>query len=131
MEELLKAALQARENAYAPYSGYKVGAALRASDGRVFAGCNVENVAYGSTICAERNAVLSMVAAGQTRFSELLLLTGDLATPCGACLQVLSEFAGETTKVHCHSENGASQTHTLGELFPHAFKSSEVKRTEP
>lgn len=131
MDELFKAASQARENAYAPYSGYKVGAALRSSDGRVFAGCNVENVAYGSTLCAERNAVLSMVTAGQTSFSELLLLTKDVATPCGACLQVLSEFAGEMAKVHCQSESGAGATYTLGELFPHAFRSPGVNRTEP
>lgn len=131
MEELLKAANEARAHAYAPYSGYKVGAALRASDGRVFAGCNVENVAYGSTICAERNAILSMVAAGQTLFSELLLVTRDLATPCGACLQVLSEFSAEETKIHCRSDAGETKTYTLEELFPHAFRSASVKRTEP
>jgi cytidine deaminase len=131
MEELLKAASEARLNAYAPYSGYKVGAAVRASSGRVFAGCNVENVAYGSTICAERNAILSMVAAGETRFSELLLLTGDLATPCGACLQVLAEFATEKTMVHCRSEAGENRSYALADLFPHAFASASVKRTEP
>jgi cytidine deaminase len=94
--ELVGAARAVRRRAYAPYSGFKVGAALRRRDGRVFAGCNVENVSLGATICAERSAVLQAVAAGMRRgeLESIAVYTGDArgTPPCGLCLQVIVEF---------------------------------------
>jgi cytidine deaminase len=92
---LIQAALQVREQAYAKYSRFAVGAALLAADGRVFVGCNVENVSYGLTICAERSAVFAAVAAGQRQFNLLAIASEGGVTPCGACRQVLAEFAPE------------------------------------
>ncbi len=93
-EALIKAAWQAREKAYAPYSNFAVGAALLAADGRVFPGCNVENISYGLTNCAERVAIGAAVAAGVTKFSAVAVVadTGVPISPCGACRQVLAEF---------------------------------------
>ncbi len=93
-DALIKAAWQAREMAYAPYSNFAVGAALLAADGRVFPGCNVENISYGLTNCAERVAIGTAVAAGVTKFSAVAVVadTGVPISPCGACRQVLAEF---------------------------------------
>lgn len=100
MKTMTDYALEARERAYAPYSGFSVGAALQATDGRMFLGCNVENASYSMTICAERNAVLQAIAAGQRSFRSIAIVGGKTAeearetpcVPCGACLQVLAEF---------------------------------------
>src|SRR5262245_4602228 len=92
---LIKAALDAREQAYAKYSQFPVGAALQTADGRMFVGCNVENASYGLTICAERAAVFAALAAGQRQFARLAIASAGGAAPCGACRQVLSEFASE------------------------------------
>ena len=132
LDRLLEAAKQARSRAYAPYSGYSVGAAVLDESGKVWAGCNVENVAYGSTICAERGAVLAMVAGGGRAIQELLLLTKDGAMPCGACLQVLAEFSPRPSEVRIHvaDERGGLRRFTLAELLPLGFRTSEAKRTE-
>lgn len=92
-EELMNEARQARMNAYAPYSHFMVGAALLCADGTVVRGCNVENASYGMTMCAERNAVFAAVAQGKLDFCAIAVIGNQLAIPCGACLQVLSEFA--------------------------------------
>jgi cytidine deaminase len=89
----LEVALKARENAYAPYSGFKVGAALLDRSGSVISGCNVENVSYGLTICAERTAVVKAVSEGKRDFIKMLVVAEELVMPCGACLQVMAEFA--------------------------------------
>ena len=94
-EAVVRAAVEVRERAYARYSKFQVGAALLASDGRVFAGCNVENASYGLTICAERAAVFAAVGAGQRDFDLLAIATVGGAPPCGACRQVLAEFSQE------------------------------------
>jgi len=124
LQTLIQRALEVRKNAYAPYSKYNVGAALLAEDGSVFVGCNFENVSFGLTICAERNAIGSMVAAGQTKLLELAVATRDGGTPCGACLQVLAEFAAPSCKVHCVRESGEVQSFTVADLIPHAFSTT-------
>ncbi|HOL14332.1 MAG: cytidine deaminase [Bacillota bacterium] len=120
MDALLDAALKARENAYAPYSGFKVGAALLARDGSIYTGCNVENASYGLTVCAERNAVFSGVASGAINFEKIVVAAdGDLTPPCGMCLQVLREF-GVKTVVLVNLER-KWRSYTLDELLPVSF----------
>jgi len=119
--ELLTIALEARDKAYAPYSGFKVGAALLDREGRVYAGCNVENASYGLTICAERVAVAKAISAGSTKFDKILVVDGDgIITPCGACRQVLYEFAPHI-KVICAGSSGEMMEYDLEDLLPHSF----------
>jgi len=122
---LIRRALAARERAYAPYSRYRVGAALLCADGSVVEGCNVENASYGLTVCAERVAVFAAVASGRTAFVALAVATSEGAAPCGACRQVLREFAGaadaEGFPIHMADAGGAARTRTLGELLPDGF----------
>lgn len=117
--------MEARLQAWAPYSGFAVGAALEAGDGRVFVGCNVENASYGLTQCAERNAVAAAVVGGARRFVRLALSTeAEVATPpCGACRQVLAEFAPDLVIVS-HTTTHA-QTWRLEELLPVRFDLKE------
>lgn len=130
MHELVRHAAEARRQAYAPYSGYKVGACVMGSNGRLYMGCNVENISYGLTICAERSAITAMVLAGCVEILEVAVVTRDGGTPCGACLQVIAEFAFkiEHVKVHCATEDGEMQTYDLKELLPHGFTSTEVRQ---
>ncbi|MCF7816930.1 MAG: cytidine deaminase [Kiritimatiellales bacterium] len=121
-DELIALAVKALENAYAPYSNYRVGAALLCADGTVFTGCNIENSSYGLTNCAERTAIFSAVAAGQTDFAAIAIAASGepVPFPCGACRQVLSEFCGSGFSVYVQQPGGPTAT-TLGELLPHAF----------
>jgi len=120
-EELLSAARSVREHAYAPYSQYAVGAALDAGDGNTYLGVNVENASYGLTLCAERSAVASAVAAGSRRFDAIAIAgpDGTLCSPCGACRQVLAEFNPELVVIFT-TPDGPVRT-TLSELLPHSF----------
>jgi cytidine deaminase len=119
---LREEAIRALENAYAPYSNFRVGAALRAADGTVVVGCNMENSAYGLAICAETLAVASAVSQGLTEFEEIAIATDDSepTPPCGACRQVLNEFAPRI-KVSSYTRDGKEASWTLDELLPHAF----------
>ncbi|HTD82923.1 MAG TPA: cytidine deaminase [Gemmatimonadaceae bacterium] len=119
---LQEAALRALENAYAPYSNFRVGAALRARSGEVITGCNVENSAFGNAICAETLALAYAVSQGLTDFDEIAIATDDVepTPPCGACRQVLNEFA-PNIKVSSYTRDGKEATWTLDELLPHAF----------
>jgi cytidine deaminase len=121
-EKLLDVAFAVRQKAYAPYSHFLVGAALLADDGTVFPGCNVENISYGATICAERNAVFSAVAAGHQKFKAIAVV-GDLPTPitpCGMCRQVLAEFGKDTTVI-CANLKRDVMVMTVGAMLPAAF----------
>jgi cytidine deaminase len=130
-DSLLQAALAARSRAYAPYSGFKVGAALRDAEGRIHVGCNVENAAFPQGQCAEAGAIGAMVAAGGTAIAEVLVVADgrETVTPCGGCRQRLVEFADPATPVHLAAPEGVRATVTLGELLPRAFGSRQVKRT--
>lgn len=123
LAEMLRRAAAARENAHAPYSGFKVGVCLRSGDGRLFAGCNVENVSYPEGSCAETAAIGAMVTAGATEIAEVVVLAeGErLCTPCGGCRQRLAEFGGPETPVHVAGPQGLRQTFTLGALLPESF----------
>lgn len=123
--KLLEAARTAMINAHSPYSNFKVGAALLSRNGEIFTGCNVENTSYGLTICAERNAVFSAIAAGIKEFTEILIVASSDKPPypCGACRQVLTEFCLPEFKVYVVADQNHEITEelTLGELLPKSF----------
>ena len=124
-DPLLDAALAARENAHAPYSRFRVGAALEDSSGRIHTGCNVENATYGLTLCAERVAVFKAISEGARQFRRIAVAadTETLTPPCGACRQILWEFCGDI-EVILINLRGKSETLRLKELFPRAFDAS-------
>jgi cytidine deaminase len=116
-------AKEAMNNSYSPYSGLKVGAALICDDDQIYAGTNIENASYGLTICAERAALGCAISAGATKFKSLILISDSekIFTPCGACLQVLSEFADDLIII-CMNNAGDKKQTTLRELFPKSFR---------
>lgn len=130
IRELLTAASRARANAYAPYSGFAVGAALLGAGGGIYAGANVENAAYPQGQCAEASAVGRMVSDGEHRLSAVLVIahSPSLVTPCGGCRQRLFEFGGADTPVHLCAEQGLVRTISLGELLPLGFGPSTLGR---
>jgi len=121
-QDLLLAAQQALRNAHAPYSGFRVGAAIRTSSGRIFAGCNVENASYPVSLCAERGALAALVASGEREILEVLIVTEGPTPcpPCGMCRQALWEF-GPEAMVHMVAQDGRSRTLALRTLLPEAF----------
>lgn len=130
-KELIINAAKAMNKAYAPYSGFKVGAALLSADGRVFSGCNIENAAYPAGICAERTAIGNAISAGARKFVKIAIVGGkngkitDFCPPCGICRQVLSEFCGENFEILLY--NGVTlKSYSLNELLPHNFGSDEL-----
>ena len=121
--DLLKLAKEAMTNSYSPFSKFRVGAALRTKDGKIFTGCNVENASYGLTVCAERTAVFKAVSEGYTEFEEIMIVTSNPdnpTSPCGACRQVLAEFNKELP-VHLEGK----VTYNLKELLPYAFSGKD------
>lgn len=128
MDDLIAAAAAVRENAHAPYSGFRVGAALRTAEGQVFAGCNVENVAYPEGTCAEAGAIAAMVAAGARGIAGVAVIADSPAPvpPCGGCRQKLAEFADRDTPVMLASLSGERRETTVGELLPGAFASGHM-----
>ena len=125
MTELAAAALRAREHAHAPYSKFKVGAALEDASGRVHTGCNVENATYGLTVCAERVAIFKAISEGVRQFTRIAIAAdaSTLTPPCGACRQILWEFCGDI-EVTLVNPRGESETMRMKELFPRAFDAS-------
>lgn len=125
---LVDDARKVRENAYAPYSGFKVGAAVRAKSGAVYTGCNVENAAYPEGTCAEAGAIAAMVAAGEIEVAEVAVIADspDPVTPCGGCRQKLAEFSGGRTIVTMATMDGQVLEMRLAELLPGAFAKSHM-----
>lgn len=128
MKELVDAARAVRDHAYAPYSRYRVGAAVRGGSGRIYAGANVENASFGLALCAERSAVAAAVAAGETSIvaAAVVTSTSPPAAPCGMCRQVLAEFAGDELPIVLVNDAGQEQPTTLGALLPHAFRRGDL-----
>ncbi len=128
---LKQAALSVRENAHAPYSNFKVGAAVRAASGAIYAGCNVENVSYPEGTCAEAGAIAAMVAAGETELTEVYVVAGSPmpVSPCGGCRQKLAEFGKGEVPVTMGTTGGEEQVMTLAELLPGAFNADHIGKT--
>ncbi len=128
LQKAFSSALAARQNAHAPYSRFKVGAAFLLESGDIVAGCNVENSSFGGTICAERNAVCACVARfGDVKAKALVLVTEPVASPCGLCLQVISEFCSGTLPIYLSTPQGIGQSHKLSEFLPLPFGPDQLK----
>jgi len=129
-KDLESAARAVRENAHVPYSRFKVGAAIRTASGRVFSGCNVENLAYPQGTCAEAGAIAAMCAAGEREIAEVLVIADapDPVPPCGGCRQKLSEFANGDVPVTMMTTDGAHRTMTMDALLPGAFRPEHMSR---
>ena len=131
-KELIAAAFEAMEYAYAPYSGYKVGAALLSKSGKVYRGCNVENAAYGPTNCAERTAVFKAVSEGDREFSKIAIVGGkngdvtDYFVPCGVCRQVMAEFCDDSFEIIVAKSCDDFRSYTLSEILPERFSKNNI-----
>ncbi len=125
-EQLIHMALEARQCAYAPYSNYRVGAALLTPGGKIFTGCNVESAAYPTSMCAERVAVFKAVSEGEREFSAIAVVTSNGGTPCGACRQVLAEFGLDTRVLIADTSGKLKQEATLADLLPGAFTPKDL-----
>lgn len=124
MKRLMKAAEAALENSYSPYSGIRIGAAVKCQSGKVYTGTNVENASYGATICAERSAITSAISAGESKITAIAI-TGnidDYAWPCGICRQVIKEFASKDTIIAVSGKNREIKEFSMDEILPNAFE---------
>ncbi len=126
--DLIAKATAARDQALAPYSGFRVGAALETTNGQIFTGCNIENISYGLTVCAERVALWKALSEGVRDFHHIAIVTDAalLTPPCGACRQLLWEYCGDII-VHLHSIQGLDKEYKLSELFPLPFDNRSLK----
>lgn len=128
--QLFNLALATRSQAYAPYSGFAVGAALETTDGNLFAGCNVENISYPIGTCAEAGAIAAMIAAGNKKIKKILIIADgqELIAPCGACLQRIKEFATTETEILLSDLTGVKQKYTICQMLPFGFDNQELKK---
>ncbi len=127
-EALFAAASRVREHAYAPYSRFRVGAAVLTKSGSIFSGCNVENAAYPEGTCAEAGAIAAMVAAGETLITDVLVVAGGTRTvvPCGGCRQKIAEFSMPEARIYLADSSGVVSVTTIGSLFPGAFSAEHL-----
>lgn len=127
-QELIDAAADVRERAYAPYSNFKVGAAVETEDGTIYTGCNVESASYGLTVCAERVAIWKGISRGVTKFGRIAVVvdTEELTPPCGVCRQIIWEFCGDVPVILANL-HGKTETIMMSELLPRAFDSKFLK----
>ncbi len=125
-EDLIQAASAVYHNAYAPYSHYRVAAAVIGDDGQVYTGCNVENAVYPLTMCAERVAIFNAIASGAKRIQAVAVVTTNGGSPCGACRQVMREFAGDDMPIFIADTQGAYRAYTMDELLPLSFSSVDL-----
>ena len=125
---LIDLAKEARRRAYAPYSNYQVGAALRTSSGRIYTGCNVENAAYPTSMCAERVAIYKAVSEGEKEFEVIVVVTANGGTPCGGCRQVMAEFGLDTIVLIADGEGRLVQETTVAGLLPGAFTPKDLTK---
>lgn len=135
-EELIARAVAAQQRAYAPYSQFRVGAALETKAGKIYTGCNIEISSYGLTICAERVAMFKAISEGETEFKQIAVKsdTDDFCSPCGACRQVLFDFAPDLTVVLVNADNATQETsmrHLLPDAFTKRFLHTEKKKDKP
>jgi cytidine deaminase len=123
IQQMRAKALEAMKNAYVPYSNFRVGACVLGNDGNYYAGCNVENVCYGSTICAERNTISTMIAAGSRKIKAMVIVANcnKIIAPCGGCRQVIGELADPSMKIYMFNRMGDCKIRTIAELLPDAF----------
>jgi len=130
LDALFAAAKAAREHAYAPYSRFLVGAAIRAPSGAIYSGCNVENAAYPQGSCAEAGAIAAMALAGERKIVEIVVVGGgeDLCTPCGGCRQRIREFSDAATRIHVAGLDRVRASFTLEDLLPHSFGPGHLGR---
>ena len=134
-QELIRMALAAREKAYAPYSNFMVGAALRAKDGRIYTGCNVENASFTPTSCAERTALFKAVAEGVTRFTDIAVVGArrgevnkQVTSPCGVCRQVMQEFCAPSFMIYMGRSDGTYVAESLGAMLPYGFTADKYMK---
>jgi cytidine deaminase len=125
---LIALAREARRRAYAPYSNYPVGAVLRTRSGRIFTGCNIENAAYPTTICAERTAIFKAISEGEKEFDVIAVVSSGGGTPCGSCRQVMAEFGLDTLVLVADAEGRLTLETTVAGLLPEAFDSKNLKK---
>lgn len=130
VSELYEQALAVRTHAYVPYSKFAVGAALLSASGKIYTGCNVENVSYPCGTCAEAGAIAAMNAAGERLIQDIVVVadSSSLISPCGACLQRIFEFSDKNTKIHLADLAGVKKTYMIAELLPAAFDEKELRR---
>ena len=128
LQKLVEAALDVREKAYAPFSNFKVGAAVRTKGGKIYTGCNVESASYGLTVCAERVAIWKAVSEGEKEFVEIAVVAGtdELTPPCGVCRQIIWEFCGDVPVIFANLK-GDVETVQMKELLPRAFDTKFLK----
>ena len=134
VETLIKRASQARENAYVPYSKFKVGAAVLNEDGEIYVGCNIENASYGLTICAERTAIVKAVSNGKKNLKAIAIVGdvegGGVCMPCGTCRQVMAEFMNSSDMVICANIKGEYKIYSLLDMLPYAFTNKDLKASD-